>query len=179
MERPTLKSTLEVSTSIAVLLVAVAALSTLAITFFVKPASPNFRPGLEKGKALGQVSNLDYRSSEETLLIALNTNCSYCRESLPLYRKLSATQPQGNKSLRIIALFPNRAEEVARYVKENQLVVDTIANVDFASLPVSGTPTMILVNNRGEVKDFWVGKLAATEADEFVRSLSAEKRSSE
>ena len=64
LERHTLKSTLEVSTNIAVLLVAVAALSTLAITVFLKPSAPNFLLGLEKGKAFGQVSNIDYGGSD-------------------------------------------------------------------------------------------------------------------
>src|SRR6185295_14573780 len=137
------------STSIAVLLVAIAALSIFAITVFVKPEPSVFTPGLERGKPFGQIANVNYRDSEQTLLIALNTNCSYCRESLPLYRTLSQAQPPGSKSLRIVALFPNKAHEVAQYVKENQLIFDTIAEVDFDSLHVAGTPTMILVSESG------------------------------
>jgi len=178
LDRQKLKSTLEIATNIAVLLLAVVALSTLTITFFLNPATPKLRPGLEKGKAFGQVSKVDYRSSEQTLLIALNTNCSYCRESLPLYRKLEEVQHEGNKSTRILALFPNSEEEVARYTEANQLKLDTVANVDFRPLLISGTPTMVLVNKSGEVKNFWLGKLADPEEDEFLRSLIAENRRS-
>ena len=178
MDRHSLKSTLEISTNIAVLLLTIAVLSVLAIIVFVKPSTPSLNPGLERGKGFAQVSNVDYRSSEQTLLIALNTNCSYCRESLPLYRKLLDTERQGSKSLHIVALFPNSPGEVAKYLKENQLVIDTVAGVDFGSLRISGTPTMILVNNSGEVKDFWTGKLEDSEAVEFVRSLVADKRRS-
>lgn len=172
MER--LRSTLEIATNIAVLLVAIAALSTLAIIVFLKPATPNLRPGLEKGKVFAQVPKVDYGSREQTLLIFLNTNCSYCLESIPFYRKLSDAQPQGSKSLRIVALFPNKAEEVAKYVKENQLTVENVAEVDLGVLGISGTPTMILVNSKGEVKNFWLGRLSNTETDEFFRSLTAE-----
>lgn len=174
MER--LKSTLEIATNIAVLLVAIAALSTLAIIVFLKPPTPNLRLGLEKGKIFAQIPKVDYGSREQTLLIVLNTNCSYCLESVPFYRRVFDAQPQGSKSLHIVALFPNSAKEAARYVKENQLTVETVADVDLGVLGISGTPTMILVNSRGEVKNFWLGKLSDTETDDFFRSLTAENR---
>ena len=84
-------------------------------------------------------------------------------------------QHQGSKSLRIVALFPNKAEEVAKYVEENHLNLDTVADVDFGRLRVSGTPTMILIDNSGEVNDFWVGKLGNSEADELVRSFTLQQ----
>jgi hypothetical protein len=179
VDRNGLKATLEVSTNIAVLLVAIAVLSVLAIAVFTRPPAPNLSPGLEKGRVIGQLPNVDYRSSDQTLLIMLNTNCSYCRESLPLYRKIVDAQPQRNQSLRVIAVFPNSEDQVGKYLKENQLTVDSVAGVDFQALRVSGTPTMVLVNNRGEVKDFWTGKLDDREADDFVRTLLTEKGASQ
>ena len=176
MERQAFKNTLEIATNIAVVLVAIAALSTLATNKLLSPETPTFIAGLQKGKPFGEVSRVDYRGSEQTLLIAMNTNCSYCQESLPFYRKLADTQPPGNKSLRIVALFPNKAEQVAKYVRANQFNIDTVADVDLRGLGVSGTPTMILVNNKGEVKNFWLGKLADKEAEEVIRSLTADRR---
>jgi thiol-disulfide isomerase/thioredoxin len=175
VDRHTLKSTLEISTTIAVLLVAVAVLSILAVMVFLKPSVPTLSLGLERGKAFGQVSGVDYRSHKQTLLIALNTNCSYCQESVPLYRKLLEANPRGSESLHIIALFPNKAEEVAKYMKDNRLIVDSVPGVDFKSLRIAGTPTMILLSNNGEVKDFWTGKLTDRESDDFIRSFTAEK----
>ena len=179
MDRHSLKATLEVSTNIAVLLVAVSVLSLLAIFFFVGPRKPELTPGLEKGRVLGNLTNIDYRGSERTLLIALSTTCAYCRESLPLYRRILDAENNARKPLRVIALFPNSADEVAKYLKENQLTIDTITGVDFSSLHISGTPTMILVNDRGVVNDFWIGRLNDREAEQFVNSLISEKASSQ
>jgi hypothetical protein len=173
LERPTLKDTLETSTNVAVLLVAVALLSMFSTNYFFKPARPHLRQGLEKGQIFGQVRNVDYRASEQTLLIALNTNCSYCRDNLPFFRKLLAAQHKSDRSLRIVALFPNKADEVAEYVKAHELIIETVPELDFGTLRVSGTPTMILINQSGEVDDFWVGKLQDPEADELVRSLTS------
>lgn len=175
MNRESVKSTLEVATNIAVLLVAVTVLSIIAVFFFVKLSGPKLSLGLEKGKMFAQLSNIDYRKSDQTLLIALNSTCSYCQESLPLYRKVMSNQVQTDNALRVVGLFPNNAEEVAKYIQQNQLVIDTVAGVDFNALHISGTPTMILVDHNGVVKDFWNGKLSDREADEFLRSLSLQK----
>ena len=153
----------------------VAVLSVLAINVFVKPSTPSLRLGFEKGKPFGPVSRVDYRSSNQTLLIVLNTDCSYCRESLPLFRNLSNAQPQDSKALHIVALFPNKESQVAQYVKENHFPVETVSEVDLSKLGVSGTPTMILVNDRGEVRDFWLGKLENSEAEEVFRALHLKK----
>ena len=122
---------------------------------------------------LAPIPKLDYGNSKQTLLIALNTNCSYCRESLPFYRKLVLANGLANESLRVVAVFPNKAEEVARYAKENDLLFDAIADLQFSRYKISGTPTMILVNNSGEVNNFWVGKLPDIEADRLIRSLTS------
>lgn len=174
MERQKIKSTLETSTNIAVLLVAIAALSTLVITVFVKSQSPSLRSGLYKGRILGQVPKVDYQLNGKTLLIALNTECSYCRESLPFYRKLVDANRSNNK-LHIVAVFPNRAEEVARYMKENDLGLESVAEVSFAPLMISGTPSIILINKDGTVTDFWIGKLQDSEADKVIQFLTSLK----
>jgi len=179
VDRKSLKATLEVSTNVAVLLVAISALSLLAIFFFVGPRKPELTPGLEKGRVFGNLTNIDYRGNEQTLIIALSTTCPYCGQSLPLYRRILDTQHSAKKPLKVIALFPNSADDVAKYLKENQLTIDTITGVDFSSLHISGTPTMILVNDRGVVNDFWTGRLDDGEAEQVVRSLISEKASSQ
>ena len=77
-----LRNGLEVASNIAVVLVSVVVLSVWAASMLRKPAVPTFSTGLEKGKALGSVAQVDYNSSEQTLLIALRTTCTYC-DSLP------------------------------------------------------------------------------------------------
>ncbi|HEV2828129.1 MAG TPA: hypothetical protein VGW76_11055 [Pyrinomonadaceae bacterium] len=173
MDRKRSRALLETYTSIAVLLVAIASLSSLAINYFGTQQPTILRPGLERGMVLAPIPTIDYGHSKQTLLIALNTNCSYCSESLPFYRKLVLANGLSNDSLHIVAVFPNKAEEVARYAKENDLLLDTITDLELSRFKISGTPTMILVNDSGEVNDFWIGKLPDTEADQLIRSLTS------
>lgn len=174
MEPERLKDTAEIASNIAVVLVAVAVLS-FAIAYFWIPPKPKMIAGLEKGQSFSPVPNLDYKSTEQTLLIALNTDCSYCQESMPLYRKVMDAFPRGNKSLRIVALFPNKTKEVADYLMANTLNIDSVADVNLDALHVRGTPTMILVNGRGEVQNFWLGRLGELESAAFLRELKVEE----
>lgn len=173
MELERLKNTAEIASNIAVVLVAVAVLS-FAIAYFWIPSKPKMIAGLEKGQQFSPVPNLDYKDTEQTLLIALNTDCPYCMESVPLYRKVMDAYPRGNKSLRIVALFPNKIKEVADYLTANALNVDSVADLNLDALHVPGTPTMILVNGRGEVQNFWLGRLGEPESAAFLRELKVE-----
>jgi hypothetical protein len=79
--------------------------------------------------------------------------------------------------LNVVAIFQERSDEIEEYLKANQLDIDYVAQVDFRSLNISGTPTMILVNTKGAVKDFWLGKLESAEADQLIQNLTTENRS--
>ena len=174
MEQERLKNTAEIASNIAVVVVAVAVLS-FAIAYFWIPSEPKMIAGLEKGQQFSPVPNLDYKGTEQTLLIALNTDCSYCQESVPLYRKVMDAYPRGNKSVRIVALFPNKIKEVADYLMANALSVDSVADVNLDAIRVPGTPTMILLNGRGEVQNFWLGRLGEPESAAFLRELKVEE----
>ena len=178
MDRQSLKTTLEVSTNVAVVLVAISLLSLLAIFAFVKPPKPELSPGLERGRVLTNLSNVDFHASDQTLLIALSTTCSYCRESLPLYRQILKDNHDVNSNLAVVALFPNSPAEVENYLKDNDLPIDVRTGVNFESIHIAGTPTVILVNSEGVIKNFWTGKLETLEADELVRSLISKKERS-
>lgn len=175
LDKKRLRGLLETYTSISVILLAVAGMSSLAVNHFVKQPSPSLRSGLERGMVLESIPSIDYQTNTRTLLIALNTKCIYCRDSLPFLKKLTAENALSNNKLHIVGIFPNKPEEVAAYVKENDLLLDVVADVEFSRLNLSGTPSMVLVDSKGEVNDFWIGKLDGNEADQVVSSLTARR----
>lgn len=170
MAQHSFKSTIETAANIAVVLVAIAALSSLAIVIFVEPPAPNLRKGLAKGDSIQGKIKADFSTSEKTLLIALKTNCSFCKESLPFYQRLIQQASSGDRPSRIIALFPQTSEQAAKYLKENQLRVEAVSDVNFDSISIPGTPTLILLD-KTEVKDFWVGTLSKADEDRVLLSL--------
>lgn len=104
-----------------------------------------------------------------TLVLALQKGCRFCEESWPFYRRLreqrSGSQP------RMVAAVPGDKTDIARYLSERGVVVDEIVNASLSDIHVSFTPTLLLVDRSGNVKDVWVGKLDATKETEIAQRI--------
>ena len=172
MNQTKLKSHLEVATNVAVLLVALAILSTLAWTYFGRSPAPQLQAGFQKGQTFAQVPGVTYDSSSQTLLIAMSTRCHYCTESLPFYKQLATAQRTSGRATHIVAVFPDQEAEVRQYVQQNNLDLETVAGVDFGALKLFGTPTAILLDNNGKVRDFWIGKLLQDQEQQVMKAVS-------
>jgi hypothetical protein len=120
--------------------------------------TPRLKAGFEKGQHLAPIPGISYGKAPRTLLIALNTNCGFCTESVPFYNRLAEAQRVGNSLIRIVAVFPNSEKEVQQYPHLHGLALSSKAAVDLRSLNVVGTPTMLLLDQNGNIVDFWLGK---------------------
>lgn len=103
---------LELGTNAAVILLALAIVGTLALNHYERTRLPGLSPGLKKGHTLKSIPGTDHGASPRTVLIALNTKCFYCEESIPFYDDLMGAQKSSGSSTRVLAVFPNTAEEV-------------------------------------------------------------------
>lgn len=125
---------------------------------------------LQKGNLIARLPDYDYADSQQTLIIAINVECSYCNESLHFYHHLAGINDHSNTQ--IILTFQNSITEIERYMKENQIDLDTATGVSFSSLKIDTTPTIILVDNKGKVINFWIGKLSPSEEEQIVNYIS-------
>ena len=114
------------------------------------------------GDRLARVSGMDWSRHKRTLVLALNSGCHYCDESASFYRTLVREQKgRGPTSdgLAIIAVFPNDADAVQRFLRNDQLALQSIASVPLAAWGVVATPTILLVDSNGRVDRSWLGVL--------------------
>ena len=114
--------------------------------------------------------------SRRTLLIALNTTCSQCAESVRLVHKLTA--PNANQTygdIRVLLLFPNDESDVSTYLKQYDLASEAHAVIDLRSHHINVVPTMILVDDKGVIKDFRTALLSPMEAADFLNVLEKSK----
>lgn len=172
-----LKRRVEVASNVAVVLVGMVFLMTLASAYFSRLAPETLKAGLGRGQKFSDLPRVDYKNSENTLLLFLNTKCEFCRASLPFYRRLIEAQRARGGDTHIVSVFPNPDEEAAQYLRQNQLPVDVVANANFDDLSLTGTPTMVLLDRSGAVKDFWVGKIPEKEEAQVINSLFSEQAS--
>ena len=171
MNQTKLKSYLEVATNVAVLLVALAVLSTFAWNYFGRSPTPQLQAGFQKGQTFAQVPGVNYDNSPQTLLIAMSIRCHYCTESLPFYKQLAEAQRTSGRETHVVAIFPNSVAEVRQYVQQNNLDLETIAGLDFGALNISGTPTAVLIDESGKIRDFWLGKPPQDKEQQIMKAV--------
>jgi thiol-disulfide isomerase/thioredoxin len=111
------------------------------------------------------MQEIDWAKNGQTLLLALSTTCHFCSESAPFYQRL--VKELGSNT-RIVAILPQSLSDSKDYLNRLGVSVDDIRQVQFSSLGVKGTPTLILVDNNGIVRNSWMGKLRNNEEEARV-----------
>jgi thioredoxin-related protein len=140
--------------------------------FFAQPTAANQPPRLEpKVGSKMEVRNVNWSGQPRTLILALQMGCHFCNESAPFYKRVIETVR--NKNVKLVAVFPTEIEKSAAHLKDLGLTNIEVKQSSLGSLQVNGTPTLILTNDKGEVTDYWVGKLPADKETEVINKLNS------
>ncbi len=161
--------TLERVANAGVLLSVLVAFTLLCYNYAIRNAKPKIEAGLTQGQVLPQLSN--YGDYPHTLLLVLNTQCVHCKANTPFYAQLIAADRRTGHQVHIVAAFPNDIADAKHFLDENQLEVDVVPNVNLRQLMIDGTPSLILLNKRGEVMDFWLGKVSPDQESQIMSSI--------
>lgn len=111
--------------------------------------------------------------SHRNLVIAISTNCAYCRESLPFYRRASQLRSRGPRPFEIVVVSSGSTVELGDYLKVNSVVADAILSIPLRDLSVSGTPTLLATNEKGVVVGAFIGLLPATREEAVLNTLQS------
>lgn len=112
---------------------------------------------------------VDLSRGDKTLVMALSTTCHFCSESAPFYQKL--TRAAEAKGVKVIAVLPQSEPEARQYLNGLSLTISDVRQSPLDSLGVSGTPTLILVDGKGQIASSWVGKLQSDRESEVMTGL--------
>lgn len=168
MER--IRGLLEAGANLAIIVVAVVLVAFVGYRFLV-PAAPPPQPkaeGIKPGEVIPP-GDLVWDKSEKNLVLVLSTNCKYCHESAPFYQKLA--EKKAGAGVRLVAVFSQPRVEAQAYLAEKGIVVDELVQINPASINVRGTPTLLLVDRIGVVKETWTGKLSAEKEAEALVAI--------
>lgn len=167
-----LKSILDVTTNIVVILFAVVAIGVLVKNYF-SPQSVKTSVAVKKGSVFPEIVGVDYKQAPQTLILALNVDCRYCTRSVPFYNSIATAREENQGKSNIVAAFINKDPALVKsYADEKQLSVQAISGVDLDKLGVHSTPTLILVDSAGKVLDSWSGELQPDGEREVFAALS-------
>ena len=156
------------ASDIATVVAAVAIVAFIGWRFVAPPVIPlNVTPpNLAVGTSLDEETlGVDFASRPQTLIMALASDCGYCQESMPFYRRLLARE---RDSVQIVVAAPVQDIGIVDYLASENVLPDAVVFTDPGSgtLPVPGTPTLLVVDSEGVVTYSWIGLLnAEREAD--------------
>lgn len=159
---------IEMITNVAII-AAVVMLGFLLIQKSFSPKSPQKQDlQISKGTKIS-LPDVNWAQNRKTLVLVLQKDCKFCSESMNFYQTL--VEKSKEKGIQLVAVLPDSREEGFQYLKKNGVEIQEIRQVQTTEINVKGTPTLILINNKGEVEDSWTGKLPSEEEKEVIASL--------
>jgi hypothetical protein len=101
--------------------------------------------------------DVNWSRNGRTLVFVLSTKCHFCEESAKFHQELA--RYCGDHGISTLAVFPESTMEAVSYLKKNNINVDAVRQKPIGDLPVTGTPTLLLVGADGKVREIWIGEL--------------------
>jgi thiol-disulfide isomerase/thioredoxin len=159
----------ELFANVAIIIVALL-IGVVVVKRFLFPSQPHRPDKLISVGAKMPLPDMDWAKNRQTLLLVLAQGCRFCAESAPFYQRL-AKEALGHNDVQLVAVLPQSPDEGRKYLNDLNVDIKEIKQAELASLQVTGTPTLILVDGQGLVTQAWVGKLPTEEEADVLRSL--------
>lgn len=167
------KSPLDTAANIAIILVCAIAAVVLVRNQFFPPRPPGAPPQVEKGEQFVALKQAMPEGVNRALVVAVSPTCHFCNDSLPFYKRLVDERNQKGSAVKFMAAVPTEDSKAPEAEKFSNAGVqpDKVVHIDFSSIKVPGTPTLMLVDNTGKVLNVWVGKLDDGGEKEVLKTL--------
>ena len=126
----------------------------------------------EENRFVGQLytfDQVDWAAAQHTLVLSLDSECIFCTESIPFYRRMQAHDAT---DVQIVVVAPFYDFGMMDYLAAQNLQPDKVVMVnELNTLPDSGTPTLLLVDRDGLVTHAWIGLLSSDREEEVLSAV--------
>jgi hypothetical protein len=160
------KDQLEIGTNILIIVVVL-----LIGGNYLRSRATHRVPGPAVGDRIVAPKSYDWRAHAQTLVVAVRKGCVYCEHSYPLYRRLNELESSNQLKAHMLIVMPDDPATGAALLSAEKINSQSIASVPLSDVNVSGTPTLLLVNETGRVLQSWVGELDASRTEALVTQL--------
>jgi thioredoxin-related protein len=143
--------------------------ASIVIYRYLFQSSQTANSRVEKGFIVPTLGE-NWDTQERTVILALSTECRFCTENSDFYKML-VDKFSETEGIRIMAVFPQDKEISEQYLQNLGIKISVIKQTKLRDLGVSGTPTIILVDNKRKVVDSWVGKLDEKSQTKVIESI--------
>jgi hypothetical protein len=120
---------------------------------------------------IGWLSRTGYQQADRTVALVLRKGCHFCEASMPFYRHLN--EARQHKPFRLVVVTADPIDTFRQYLQEQSISVDSIVNVAPNGLQVRGTPTLLMLDRAGRIRQFRTGQLPDQEQAKVLQELGA------
>lgn len=113
------------------------------------------------GDVMPALSDYSFSSADATLVLAVRSTCGFCTKSMPFYRRLIDDIKGARVNATVVAVSIDSIEELKQYFDAHTVSPELFRAVSSEYLRIVGTPTILLVDPSGVVKNAWIGLLDA------------------
>lgn len=99
---------------------------------------------------------IDFATGSRTVILFVQSSCAFCRESASFYRRLLAHR---TTDVRVVVAAPAVDAGLRTYLVSQEIEPDAVVYVEQSELPVSATPTLLVVDPDGVITHAWIGLL--------------------
>lgn len=169
--------------NIAIILIAILLGAIVVLQYIVPKSNANPTPTVTQnaqsqansslnlvGKTI-PLQEVDWGKSKKNLILYVSNTCHFCSESADFYKKVVTESSKNNTNL--VAVLPQTVEEGREYLKKLEVNIDNVYQSSPDSIGLRGTPTLLLVNEKGIITDVWMGKLQPEREEQVLTKLKA------
>lgn len=158
---------LEVAVNLAIFCAFLMVAALAAKRFFERPVDARAR-GPRVGAEVS-LPGIDWKNSDLNLVLALSTGCHFCDESAGFYKRLIPTA--NSHGVQVLAVLPQPLSEGRTYLDSLGVSAPKVLESPLTVIGVSGTPTLLLLDRKGQIQKAWVGKLTPEGEQQVFSSL--------
>jgi len=126
---------------------------------------------LKVGTQMPPIRNVKWSDHKMTLLVAIRKGCHYCEASMPFYKQLSLDQASHRLHAFVLCVAPDPTDDAKGLLQTNRVALPVVGDTELSTIYVTGTPTLLLVDNSGKLVRSWIGQLTQPLQTEVVDIL--------
>jgi hypothetical protein len=119
------------------------------------------------------IPGLNWGQNKQTLLLVLQEGCHFCNDSAEFYRRL-VNESQASAKTTFVAVLPGTVDDSRKYLERMGVPITEVRQEMLSALGVRGTPTLLLMNDKGVVTKSWIGRLPTDKEREVINATRGE-----
>lgn len=123
------------------------------------------------GKSIVLPSDSGSEKRQAAVVLGLSTQCKFCTRGIPFYRQLQSARDSSHGRLKMYAYFREVKEDAGKEVSAWGLAPDVVMTGAPRGVSINSTPTILIVDAAGVVRNAWVGLLGAKGEDDLLTDL--------